>query len=111
MRGPALLHEEEIEMRIRRRHAVIALLAAILGIGVLAIAANALIPQGTGTKCSPPRPRPAGDNQSCINAQFLPNTGLSTTTRTNGSIEVRASSIYAHPADKAHGGYAKTVRV
>jgi hypothetical protein len=99
-----------MHMHIRRRSAVIALLAAASAL-VFVIAANAVIPKGTGGKCSPPRPRPAGDNQSCINSQFLPRTGLSSTTRKAGSLEVRTNTIYAHPADKAHGGYAKKVVV
>ena len=100
-------HKEEIYMRIRRRPAVIALLAAALGLA-FAMTANAIIPKGTGGKCSPGS---STDNKSCVNFQGLPNTGLSTTTRKAGSIEVRTSTDYAHPADKAHGGFAKKVTV
>jgi len=91
-------------MRIRRRSAVIALLAATLGIGVYAITANATLPltcPGSG----------GTDNKSCVTFKFLPNTGLGTTTRKAGSIEVRTHTNYAHPADKSHGGFARTVTV
>jgi hypothetical protein len=89
-------------MRIRRRSAVIALLAATLGVGAYAITANAVLP----ITC----PSAGGvDNKSCVAFKFLPNTGLSTTTRKAGSLEVRTHTNYAHPADKAHGGYASTV--
>jgi hypothetical protein len=91
-------------MRIRRRSAVIALLAATLGVAVYAIAANATLP----ITC----PSAGGvDNKSCVTFKFLPNTGLSTTTRKAGSIEVRTHTNYAHPADKTRGGYASTVTV
>ena len=91
-------------MRIRRRSAVIALLAATLGVAVYAIAANATLPLTCAS---------AGgtDNKSCVTFKFLPSTGLSTTTRKAGSIEVRTHTNYAHPADKANGGYASTVTV
>jgi hypothetical protein len=91
-------------MQIRRRSAVIALLAATLGVGVYAIAANATL----SLTC----PGAGGvDNKSCVAFQFLPKTGLSTTTRKAGSIEVRTHTNYAHPADKTRGGYARTVTV
>jgi hypothetical protein len=99
-------------MRIRRRPAVIiALLAAFLGVGMYAIIANATISKGTGVKCSAPRPRPSTDNQSCLNFQFLPNTGLSATTRSAGSIEFRLSNTYAHPNDTIHGGFTGKVQL
>jgi len=89
-------------MRIRRRSAVIALLAATLGVGAYAITANAVLP----ITC----PSAGGvDNKSCVTFKFTPSTGLSTTTRKAGSIEVRTHTNYAHPADKTHGGYARTV--
>jgi hypothetical protein len=104
--------KEETYMRIRRRSAVIALLAATLGVGMYAIMANAAIPKGTGVKCSAPRPRPTTDNQSCLNFQFLPNTGLSATTRSPGSIEFRVNqSAYAHPNDTANGGFTSKVQL
>jgi len=99
-------------MRIRRRSAVIVLLAATLGVGMYAIIANAAIPKGTGVKCSAPRPRPTTDNQSCLNFAFLPNTGLSATTRSPGSIEFRVNqSAYAHPNDTANGGFTSKVQL
>jgi hypothetical protein len=96
-------------MRITRPRAVIALLTAALGIGVFAISANAIIPKGTGSKCSTNAGQPSPSNTFCVNGQFLPNTGLSSTTRKAGSLEVRTSSTYAHPADKAQGGFAHKV--
>jgi len=98
-------------MRIRRRSAVIALLAATLGVGMYAIMANAAIPKGTGVKCSSNAGQPTPSNTSCLNYQFLPNTGLSTTTRKAGSIEFRVNTTYAHPNDTVNGGFSGKVQL
>jgi hypothetical protein len=96
--------EEIADMRIRRRSAVIAIVASALAIGGIAYVVTA----SAALRCSGPL---GTDNRSCLDASFTPNTGLSATTRTPGQLFVHTHSDYAHPGDKAHGGFAHKVEL
>jgi len=90
-------------MRTRRRSAFVLGLASALAVGGIAY----VITASAALTCS--GPLPGSDNRFCMEGTFTPSTGLSTTTRTSGQLFVHTHSDYAHPADKAHGGFASTV--
>lgn len=98
-------------MRNRRRSGVLAFLAAAIGVGVFAVTANGIIPQGTGGKCSPNTGQPTPSNTSCVNFQFLPNTGVPASTFKNGGFEFRVNTTYANPSDTANGGFTAKIQV
>ena len=91
-------------MRIRGRSAVVLTLiaAGALAVGFFAFAASAA--------ADPPACNPgtsATDNKSCVNFQVLPsNPGA---TAEPASLFVHTHTNYAHPGNKAQGGFAKTV--
>src|SRR6187551_70226 len=89
-------------MRIRRRAAFVLAPAAALAVGLFAFAASAA--------ADPPACNPgtsATDNKSCVNFQVLPsNPGP---VADPSSLFVHTHTNYAHPGDKAQGGFAKTV--
>ena len=80
-------------MRIRRRHAVVLVVAAI---GVLAAAGAAFA---------------ITDNTSTLSVKITPNTGLSKTTYKNVSLFVHTHTNFANPGDKAAGGFVKDVKL
>jgi hypothetical protein len=80
-------------MRIRRRHAAILAVAAI---GALAAAGAALA---------------ITDNVSTVTFKVTPNTGLSKTTYKNAQLNVHTHTTFAHPGDKAHGGFVHRVQL
>jgi hypothetical protein len=80
-------------MRIRRRYAVLLVVSAI---GALAAAGAAFA---------------ITDNTSTLSAKITPNTGLSKTTYKNVSLFVHLHTNFAHPGDKAHGGFVKDVKL
>ena len=80
-------------MRIRRRRAAIFAVAAI---GALAAAGAAFA---------------ITNNTSSVNFKLSPNTGLSKTTYKNGSLFVHTHTNFAHPGDKAAGGFVKDVKL
>lgn len=80
-------------MGIRRR------LAAILA----AMAIGALGAAGAASAIT--------DNTSTLSAKITPNTGLSKTTYTNVSLFVHVHTNFAHPGDKANGGFVKDVKL
>ena len=96
-------HKEDA-MRIRGRSAVVLTLiaAGALAAGLFAFAASAA--------ADPPACDPgtsATDNKSCVNFQVLPsNPGA---TAKPASLFVHTHTNYAHPGNKAQGGFAKTV--
>ena len=89
-------------MRIRRRVAFTLATAAAFAVGFVAFAASAA--------ADPPACNPgtsATDNKSCVNFQVLPsNPGA---TAEPSSLFVHTHTNYAHPGNKAQGGFAKTV--
>ena len=80
-------------MRIRRRYAVLLVVSAI-GALVAASVAFAIT-----------------NNTSTLSAKITPNTGLSKTTYKNVSLFVHLHTNFAHPGDKAHGGFVKDVKL
>ena len=80
-------------MRIRRRHAAILAIAAI---GALAAAGAAFA---------------VTNNVSTATFKVTPNTGLSKTTYKNASLNVHTHTTFAHPGDKANGGFVKDVKL
>jgi hypothetical protein len=78
-------------MQIRRRYAAVLVVAAI---GALAAAGAAF---------------GITDNTSTLSAKITPNTGLST--YKNVSLFVHLHTNFAHPGDKAHGGFVKEVKL
>ena len=80
-------------MRIRRRYAVLLVVSAI-GALVAASVAFAIT-----------------NNTSTLSAKITPNTGLSKTTYKNVSLFVHLHTNFAHPGDKAHGGFVKEVKL
>ena len=80
-------------MRIRRRHAALLVVAAI---GALAAAGAAFA---------------ITNNTSTLSVKITPNTGLSKTTYKNVSLFVHLHTNFAHPGDKAHGGFVKDVKL
>jgi hypothetical protein len=89
-------------MRTRRRAAFVLASAAAFAVGLMAYAASAA---ADPTPCNPGTS--ATDNKSCVNFQVLPNNPHATLT--NASLFVHTHTNYAHPGDKANGGFAKTV--
>ena len=89
-------------MRIRRRVAFTLATAAAFAVGFVAFAASAA--------ADPPACNPgtsATDNKSCVNFQVLPsNPGP---VADPSSLFVHTHTNYAHPGNKAQGGFAKTV--
>jgi hypothetical protein len=89
-------------MRIRRRAAFVLAPAAALAVGLFAFAASAA--------ADPPACNPGTsttDNKSCVNFQVLPsNPGP---VADPASLFVHTHTNYAHPGNKAQGGFAKTV--
>ena len=89
-------------MRIRKRVAFTLATAAAFAVGFVAFAASAA--------ADPPACNPgtsATDNKSCVNFQVLPsNPGA---TADPSSLFVHTHTNYAHPGNKAQGGFAKTV--
>src|SRR6476620_7948090 len=86
-------------MRTKRRVAFTLATAAAFAVGFVAFAASAA--------ADPPACNPgtsATDNKSCVNFQVLPNHSA-----TSNSLFVHTHTNYAHPGDKAQGGFAKTV--
>jgi hypothetical protein len=51
------------------------------------------------------------DNTSTVNFKFSPNTGLSKTQFKSGQIFVHTHTNFAHPGDKARGGFVKRVQL
>ena len=80
-------------MRIRRRHAAVLVVGAI-GALVAASVAFAIT-----------------NNTSTLSAKITPNTGLSKTAYENVSLFVHLHTNFAHPGDKAHGGFVKDVKL
>jgi hypothetical protein len=80
-------------MRIRRRRAAIFAVAAI---GALAAAGAAFA---------------ITNNTSTLAFKFSPSTGLSKTTYKSGSLFVHTHTNFAHPGDKANGGFVKDVKL
>ena len=80
-------------MRIRRRHAAI---FAVTAIGALAAAGAAFA---------------ITNNGSTATLKVTPNTGLSKTTFKNAALNVHTHTIFAHPGDKANGGFVKNVKL
>src|SRR3954452_5497088 len=80
-------------MRIRRRRAAIFAIAAV---GVLAAAGAAFA---------------ITNNRSTVSFKFTPNTGLSKTAFKSGQIFVHTHTDFAHPGDKANGGFVKRVQL
>ncbi|MFL5891679.1 MAG: hypothetical protein ACJ75I_02980 [Solirubrobacterales bacterium] len=80
-------------MRIRRRRVAIFAVAAV---GALAAAGAALA---------------ITNNASQVNFKFSPNTGLSKTAFKSGQIFVHTHTDFAHPGDKAHGGFVNRVQL
>ena len=89
-------------MRTKRRVAFTLATAAAVAVGFIAFAASAA--------AAPPPCNPgtsATDNKSCVNFQVLPsNPGA---TAKPASLFVHTHTNYAHPGNKAQGGFAKTV--
>jgi hypothetical protein len=79
--------------RIRRRRAAVLAIAAI---GALAAAGTAFA---------------ITNNTSSVNFKFSPSTGLSKTTYKSGSLFVHTHTNFAHPGDKAQGGFVKDVKL
>ena len=91
--------EEYLYMRTKRRVAFTLATAAAFAVGFIAFAASAA--------ADPPACNPgtsATDNKSCVNFQVLPNHSAA-----SNSLFVHTHTNYAHPGDKAQGGFAKTV--
>jgi hypothetical protein len=80
-------------MRIRRRRAAIFVIAAV---GALAAAGAAFA---------------ITNNVSTTSFKFSPSTGLSKKTFKSGQIFVHTHTNFAHPGDKAHGGFVKRVQL
>jgi hypothetical protein len=86
-------------MRTKRRVAFTLAAAAAVAVGFIAFAASAA--------ADPPACNPgtsATDNKSCVNFQVLPNHSAA-----SNSLFVHTHTNYAHPGNKAQGGFAKTV--
>ena len=89
-------------MRTKRRVAFTLASAAAFAVGFIAFAASAA--------ADPPACNPGTsttDNKSCVNFQVLPSNPHNTLT--NASLFVHTHTNYAHPGNKASGGFAKTV--
>jgi len=93
-------------MRTRKRVAFVLAAAGALGVGSFAFAGSA----SAFTNCVPPTPNTTAGNQSCINGQIVPSTGLGSTFH-NISLYTHVATRYLHPGDKANGGFAHTVSV
>ena len=89
-------------MRTKRRAAFVLVTAAALAVGLIAFAASAA---ADPTPCNPGTS--TTDNKSCVNFQVLPSNPHATLT--NASLFVHTHTNYAHPGDKANGGFTKTV--
>ena len=86
-------------MRTKRRVAFTLATAAAFAVGFIAFAASAA--------ADPPACNPGSsptDNKSCVNFQVLPNHSAA-----SNSLFVHTHTNYAHPGNKAQGGFAKTV--
>ncbi len=86
-------------MHTKRRVAFTLATAAAFAVGFVAFAASAA--------ADPPACNPGTsttDNKSCVNFQVLPNHSA-----TSNSLFVHTHTNYAHPGNKAQGGFAKTV--
>jgi len=79
-------------MRIGRRWAIALVAAAIGALGLTGIALGIT------------------NNRSTVNGKFSPSKAPKRS-RVNGSLFVHTHTTYAHPGDKAHGGFAKRVQV
>jgi len=89
-------------MRTRRRAALVLATAAAFAVGLIAYAVSSAAdppPCNPGTSTT--------DNKSCVNFQVLPSNPHATLT--NASLFVHTHTNYAHPGNKAQGGFAKTV--
>jgi hypothetical protein len=80
-------------MRIRRRYAAILAIAAV---GALAAAGAAFA---------------ITNNVSTATLTVTPHTGLSKTTFKNAALGVHTHTVFAHPGDKANGGFVKNVKL
>ena len=80
-------------MRIRRRRAAI---FAVTAIGALAAASAAFA---------------ITNNTSTATLTVTPHTGLSKTTFKNAALGVHTHTVFAHPGDKANGGFVKNVKL
>ena len=89
-------------MRTKRRVAFVLASAAAFAVGLIAYAASAA---AVPPPCNPGTS--ATDNKSCVNFQVLPSNPH--TTSTPASLFVHTHTNYAHPGNKAQGGFAKTV--
>jgi hypothetical protein len=96
-------YKEEIHMRTKRRVAFTLASAAAFAVGFVAFAASAA--------AAPPPCNPgssATDNKSCVNFQVLPSNPHNDAANP-ASLFVHTHTNYAHPGNKAQGGFAKTV--
>jgi len=62
------------------------------------------------TPCVPATPNTTQGNQSCVNAQIVPNTGLGSTFK-NISLFTHVATKYLNPGNRSKGGFAKQVTV
>ena len=89
-------------MRTKRRVALTLASAAAVAVGFIAFAASAAAdPPACNPGVSPT------DNKSCVNFQVLPNNPHAVAKP--ASLFVHTHTNYAHPGNKAQGGFAKTV--
>jgi hypothetical protein len=94
-------------MRTRRRAAFVLASAAVCGVGMIAYAGSA---SAIPALCVPAAPNTTAGNQSCVNGQILPNTGLGGTYH-NVSLFTHVATRYLHPGNRSQGGFAKQVTV
>jgi len=90
-------------MRTKRRVAFTLATAAAFAVGFIAFAASAA--------ADPPACNPGSsptDNKSCVNFQVLPSNPHNDAANP-ASLFVHTHTNYAHPGNKAQGGFAKTV--
>jgi hypothetical protein len=94
-------------MRTRRRAAFILASAAACGVGMIAYAGSA---SAIPPPCVPAAPNPTAGNQSCVNGQILPGTGLGSTFK-NVSLFTHVATRYLNPGNRPQGGFANRVTV
>jgi hypothetical protein len=92
----------------RRRAAFILASAAACAVGLFAYAGSA---SAIPALCVPPAPNTTQGNQSCVNGQILPATGLGPSVPKNVSLFTHVATRYLNPGNRSKGGFAKQVTV
>jgi hypothetical protein len=92
----------------RRRTAFILASAAACAVGLFAYASSA---SAIPPLCVPPAPNATAGNQSCVNGQILPATGLGPSVPKNVSLFTHVATRYLNPGNRSKGGFAKQVTV